>query len=374
MENFKEKENNIKLENWEKIVFPIFAAIIIISPCILAFSILWIIGNQDEEFAGGKGTIYNPYQIEYSKQLNNIRKHLNKYFVLNGNINASRIKNFKPIGDKHTPFKGFLDGRGYSIRNLQINRPDEDNVGLFGVIINRASIENICLENVNIKGNSNVGGLVGHVKNSDIKNICVTGNIRGNLAVGGIIGINKGRLYNSYTDVNILKYDNTESFLVGGLVGINNSSDNYETIISNSYSMGEIEGSRLIGGLVGRNESKINSNYSIMKVNGNDKIGGFVSQNQGIIIGKNYWLGSNYLKGIDKKLKGSYGNNNVFKNTSEQIKNLNYSSTGWDRKKWIFKEQKYPRLFWQKEKNKSSDDGGDGGFFFPFLLFYAFTR
>ena len=73
--------------------------------------------------------------------------------------------------------------------------------------------------------------------------------------------------------------------------------------------MGKVEGSGIIGGLVGRNAGKINSSYSIVKVKGNKKVGGFVAQNQGgvvgtknviqramygNIVGKNYWVGNRW--------------------------------------------------------------------------------
>ena len=55
---------------------------------------------------------------------------------------------WKPVDE----FSGKLDGRGYTISNLKINRPSEQYVGLFGKVTADAKIINVTFENVNIVG------------------------------------------------------------------------------------------------------------------------------------------------------------------------------------------------------------------------------
>ena len=311
--------------------------------------------TSNQNFAGGNGTKSDPFQIENVKQLNMIREYLDQNFVLIQDIDLKEVDNFKPIGSEDTPFKGVLDGSGKSIKNLKINRPDEEYVGLFGFISDKALIKNICLENVNIRGNIDVGGLSGHVKNSDIKNSCVTGNITGKSYTGGMVGYNKGRLHYSYTNVKV-----SGDFIIGGLVGYNSGSDKHEVIILNSYAMGKVKGNKNVGGLVGRSVSKIQSSYSVTKVEGRKMVGGFLGYNHGKVIatknvygnivGQNYWerIGNRYLKGIGQKAQGSHGNSNVLRKTSKQLKNSVFQSAGWDKDIWVFEKGKYPRLFWEK--------------------------
>jgi hypothetical protein len=54
-------------------------------------------------------------------------------------------------------FKGTFDGLGYTISNLNIDKSGTDYQGLFGHTSD-ATIKNIGLENVNIKGYYYVGG------------------------------------------------------------------------------------------------------------------------------------------------------------------------------------------------------------------------
>ncbi len=129
-------------------------------------------------FQGGFGTTLNPYTITNWTQLQNINNSniltQNYYFNLLNNLSsstsdytnlASNTANgglgWNPIGDNTNEFNGTFDGLGFTISNLYINRPTQDYVGLFGYT-NNATIKNIGLNDVDITGNSYVGGLVGY--------------------------------------------------------------------------------------------------------------------------------------------------------------------------------------------------------------------
>ncbi|MBR1769750.1 MAG: hypothetical protein IJ748_04750, partial [Bacteroidales bacterium] len=119
-------------------------------------------------------------------------------------------------------FDGRFYGNGFVIKNLVVNEPNTDNVGLFGLVGSSqhsnmcdalkgdktktykdflASVESVGLENSMIIGKSNVGGIVGssnyceYVKDCFIKNTDVVGNT----SVAGIIGLAGTSQYNDCT-------------------------------------------------------------------------------------------------------------------------------------------------------------------------------
>lgn len=158
-------------------------------------------------FGGGNGSISAPYLIEDVDDLNVVRSFPGANFKLVSNINLgvppySETTGWTPINN----FTGSFDGNGKKIYNLYINRPGEDDVGLFGKIVlsnNSATdgfrIRNLSLENVNITGRANVGALTGFISMSYDSNrtedskvliggISVSGKLQAQRNVGGIVG------------------------------------------------------------------------------------------------------------------------------------------------------------------------------------------
>ena len=98
---------------------------------------------------------------------------------------------FEPIGNSSHPFSGKIDGNIKYIKNLTIDKPNSDNVGIFGSITDKASFVGLNLENITVNGRNNVGSLIGYSPTSGTlinevvaKNI----NITGNQYVSGIVG------------------------------------------------------------------------------------------------------------------------------------------------------------------------------------------
>ena len=108
--------------------------------------------SEDEALAQGYTL------IKSADDLNNIRNNLSGKYILMNDIDLSSYDNWDPIGDTSNRFNGIFDGNGYVIKNLTINRPTEDNVGLFGYTVS-ANIQNVGLENVEVTGKEYVGGL-----------------------------------------------------------------------------------------------------------------------------------------------------------------------------------------------------------------------
>ena len=105
--------------------------------------------NNTVDYAGGAGTIYNPYLISEPIHLRNIEKNMDAYFELINDINLSGYKNWDPISGS---FTGLLDGNGFKITNLSSTiskMTAEINVGLFKE--NKGIIQELELENCNLK-------------------------------------------------------------------------------------------------------------------------------------------------------------------------------------------------------------------------------
>lgn len=130
-------------------------------------------------------------QVSTCQQLQNVNSDISVKYALSNNIDCTDTKNwnsgagFKPIGS----FSGLFDGNGHTISNLYINRPSEENVGLFGVVSNEATLTNFRLENISVAGGSKTGGLVGYNEGL-ISKIYVGGKVDGFGAyqTGGVIG------------------------------------------------------------------------------------------------------------------------------------------------------------------------------------------
>ena len=307
-------------------------------------------------------------------------------------IDLSSYSNWDPIGDNTAGFTGVLDGNGYTISNLTINRPTEFNGGLFLSIgsfdgtAKNVEVKNLGLENVNITCVGNSGGLTGSVMGSSISNCYVTGNIAtadGQAAGGLVAAAMSCNISNSYTDCDVSGYvyvggmvgmgqgvsisgcyslgDTEADFYVGGLIGLAHSST-----ITNSYSSGDViefnvrsMGSSA-GGLVGSGEVNISNSYSISKVVSNANNLGIVSATGGLCgifsgsIGNSIWdtqkttqstaVGNN---------QGGTENNNKGLTTAEMQNPANWS--GWDTSIWDFST--YPPTF----KMYTPVDGGSTG-------------
>ncbi len=197
-----------------------------------------------------------------------------------------------PIGTSEAPLRNRLLGNGHAIRNLTINRPDRDEVGLFAV--NAGEIRDIRLLDVNIHGRSTVGALVAvndpgifsdaRFSRGVIRNSSVNGSIRGVSQVGALVGINGAdpttRIDNSSATGIVIGTGSK----VGGLVGQNSS------IIINSQAFSTVSGINDVGGLVGASEqvSSINNHtinsHATGNVTGFDNVGGLIGGTRFVFI------------------------------------------------------------------------------------------
>ena len=180
--------------------------------------------------------------------------------------------NWTAVGTGANSFKGTLDGNGFTISNLKINKPDTDYQGLFGRAVG-ATIKNVTLENVNEKGNNNTGGLVGlNYNSSTIENCSVSGTVKAtSQRVGGLVGQNSNGSTISNCDAYVKVIGDDR---VGGLIG-----ENVYGILENCVSFADVTGNSRVGGFIGLNyysTTLINNCLSTGTVSGNGwGVGGF---------------------------------------------------------------------------------------------------
>ena len=194
----------------------------------------------------GAGTQASPFQIVTASDIDSIRTNLTAHYILMNDIDLSVFSNFLPIGNTTSTqrFKGVLNGNGFVIKNLKVNR-NATYTGLFGVTEN-ATIKNIGVIDANVNSQlSNYSGiLVGNMLTSTIDSCYTTGVVNGQYGQGGLVGWHSsGTISNSWSNATVTSLGRT-----GGLVGNLVSSTAF---ISNSYAYGIVEAPQLIGGLVG---------------------------------------------------------------------------------------------------------------------------
>lgn len=223
------------------------AARIIIVGCIVAGSMLAVADAayaQSPVTPPGSGTSADPYLISQLGHLvwmgNNVGSSSGMYYSMTADIDASAtagwndagtstdvLEGFKPIGSSFSQaFTGVFEGNRHIVSNLTINRPSTNYVGLFGLIYRGAQVRNLGVTGGMIRGNRNVGGLIGWIHDSSVLNCFSTATVTGTSTVGGLVGGLVGSMTNCYAAGAV---SGTGSY-VGGLIGVNDSAS-----VSSSY-------------------------------------------------------------------------------------------------------------------------------------------
>ncbi len=266
-------------------------------------SAMTTLASVDENTTLDSGT----YSISTAEELaklatmtNNGKVTGNAEFVLANDIDLSAYREnggWTPIGTEEYVFSGIFDGNGYKVKNLYINRANEDYQGLFGYS-EQPTFSNLGIENANIITHGISGGLVGRGNSSTITNCYSTGNITTQGISGGLVGNgNSSTITNCYSSSNVTGQRDS-----GGLVGSGRNST-----ITNCYSTGNVDdvvmaGSQRsrVGGLVGNGDSStITNSYST----------GDVSATSGILFGS--FVGGLVGTGKNSTIMNSYSTGNV---------------------------------------------------------------
>jgi hypothetical protein len=147
--------------------------------------------------------------------------------TIDRNINLSAFDNWTPIGNASNPFKGRFNGNGKIISNLFITS-GAGPAGLFGKISTGATVQNLNLRGINIKGGTGDTGSIAGINDGSIISCTVAGIINGVNAVsaGGIAGNNEnGGAIEGCTVVSGSSITGT-SGKTGALAGLNSQTNN----------------------------------------------------------------------------------------------------------------------------------------------------
>ena len=195
----------------------------------------------------------NTYIVASAEGLKNIASLVNSgatgiNITLDTDLDLTDME-WTPIGaDYNNAYTGIFDGNGKTITGLTFNQSETSNVGLIGYLGSGGKVQNLTLENVNLNGDWDVGGVVGYNNNGTVTACTASGSINGKEYVGGIVGNNYlgtvTACYNTSSTVN-------GSYLIGGVVGQNNKG-----IVTACYNAsGSIYGEVTVGGVVGNNNT-----------------------------------------------------------------------------------------------------------------------
>jgi hypothetical protein len=165
--------------------------------------------------------------------------------------------------------------------------------GLAGQTIGSTISNSSSSATITMSGQFYIGGLIGMANSSSITNCFATGNINGtnSFHTGGLIGyVTSTNVNYSYATGSLSSVNSTS----GGLIGSVQSS----STITNSYATGNVSGTNTnYGGFIGYvTNSIVSNNYAFGNVNGNTNVGGFVgyidTMSGSNAVNKNYSIGT----------------------------------------------------------------------------------
>ena len=125
-------------------------------------------------------------EISTEEQLKAIANDLSGTYVLKNDITLSDAE-WTPIGTSSDPFKGTLDGKGFTIKGLTVGNGANDNKAFFG-FTKDATVTNIGFTSAVVKGHNQAAIVVAQAKSSTLSNIYVSGVVTGRDHVGTIAG------------------------------------------------------------------------------------------------------------------------------------------------------------------------------------------
>lgn len=295
-------------------------------------------------YSGGDGSSDAPYLISVVQDLLDLANPDNKadwdkHFLMTTDIDMTGVTECTPIGNDIEPFEGTLEGNGYAIRNLVIELPAQDYVGLFGYL-HGGTLQNIGLEGGSVVGDEKVGGLVGFSVDGTVSNCYATGAVTGTITVGGLIGYSDSEspVMQCYATGVV-----TAPQHAGGLIGRNFgpvtlcyatgavAGDQYagglmaenRAPVSDCYATGTVTGDSGVGGLVGINYlGTVSDCYATGMVTGNFSVGGLVGDNDSGSVTASFWDTETTGTAISAGGEG--------KTTAEMMAETTFTDVGWD--------------------------------------------
>ncbi|USX22443.1 YDG domain-containing protein [Oxalobacteraceae bacterium OTU3REALA1] len=309
-------------------------------------------GGSFVRATGGNGSAATPYLLDDIYGLQGAGGlPASTWFSLNKDIDASGTagwnagQGFAPLANTDYPYAGTFNGNGYKISYLTIDRAGSNNVGLFA-LLGGGTIKNLNLSDGAVRGNANVGGVVGSAvagAGGIIDDVKSSAGVTGVSNVGGLVGDNGAAISNASAGGAVTGLAGPDAANIGGLAGRNLGS------ISASSASGAVNstGFGYVGGLVGSNANDgahvgaITTSHASGNVTSTGEIvGGLVGDNNGGVISIAYAIGdvqggrnvgglagrNNILNGIGGTIANVYASGDVSGNLLDV--NLNHANMG----------------------------------------------
>jgi hypothetical protein len=185
--------------------------------------------------AGGGDGGYNPppsenLEIRTWSDLDAIRDNQDGNHTLMNDLDSTTLGYGRLASDRAHGGKGWdpimflrgsLDGQGYEIRDLFINRPDDSAVGLLAGVGYGGIIQDVGVVNAHVTGGMAVGGLVGMACDGGTLRDCYfTGSVTGDMGVGCLVGwVVESIVSNSHYDYEKALINGEHIITVGALSG-----------------------------------------------------------------------------------------------------------------------------------------------------------
>jgi hypothetical protein len=227
-------------------------------------------------FGAGDGTAGNPFRITSPLHLENLRDTLGTAdeACITGTYHYRQTRNLDFSGrdvwthgigfgmegleefyGPYRPFRGHYDGRGFTIANFTLLQTFDalessanHMLGIFGSA-DAATFTDIVITNARIEGRRQMGALLGFGQAVTIRDVTVSGAMK-----------------SSYGDTS---GESLVGLLAGELVGA--------SLVEDAVTSGAVEGSRLVGGAIGRiDASRVENASSSAAVTGNVDVGGLI--------------------------------------------------------------------------------------------------
>lgn len=291
-------------------------------------------------------------EISTEEQLKAIANDLSGTYVLKNDITLSDAE-WTPIGTSSDPFKGTLDGKGFTIKGLTVGNGANDNKAFFG-FTKDATVTNIGFTSAVVKGHNQAAIVVAQAKSSTLSNIYVSGVVTGRDHVGTIAGDARDNttITNCVSTAAALSTEHQG----GGIAGwTNNSTFSYN--IAYGAVTAPSNGAGGITGMVddkGKTEYISNLSAAPYIKGGNDRthgINGWCNNSSNTGSNNLSWANTVYYVGGNKKeateitepSNGS-GKHGTVTSTDDLKKVATYTGIGFSTDTWQLTDGQWPRL------------------------------
>ena len=287
------------------------------------------------------GSKENPIEISTYEEFVAMGDDLTAYYVLKNDIDFAEyvddkgVSKYQSLGSSSKPFRGTLDGNGYTVRNISnvVYSSNSYYYGLFASIDYQGAVKNVTFENITFSSKGADDKLVaksieylgivagyneGIIENVTLKNVNIEYGIsRSIIYVGLVSGVNDGTIENVKVEGNLKIESTTSNIYAGGVCGmIGKDVDGYGKIVSKASlnvtmdvktsrnslylggiaaeSRGDIENTIVVGTLKGRSETTATSDYKNSVI-----VGGIVGKHVKGYVNKN-------VSSLDITLESTY--------------------------------------------------------------------